>query len=236
MTDNDNDIYRLEADNFARNFYLERKVILSDIFNFKQEQRTYVSRKIENLHLNEEMQEKFKHIISVLLTDTFYTILLGLDGEHSFGENQQEFFKIFNEKGNLISNCGELEAAAYDYFCDNKLEIEQSNCDFIAILTYKTTDDGGRKTAARTGYRPQIKFGFTDMETSGQQTFIERELVFPGETVEAEIRLLSPEIFYGKLKYNIKFEFREGDKVIGTGKIKHILNKKLDSDETIATV
>jgi translation elongation factor EF-Tu-like GTPase len=46
-------------------------------------------------------------------------------------------------------------------------------------LTYKTTEQGGRKTATKNGYSPQVKFDFDEMQTSGQQTFIDRELVFP---------------------------------------------------------
>jgi len=102
-----------------------------------------------------------------------------------------------------------------------------SNADFIATLTYKTAEEGGRKTAAKSGYRPQIKFHFEAMQTSGQQTFINREVVFPGDTVEAEIKILSIEYFANKLTENMKFEFREGARVIGTGIIKHIINDKL---------
>ncbi|WP_316818033.1 hypothetical protein [Pedobacter nyackensis] len=107
--------------------------------------------------------------------------------------------------------------------------------DFIATLTYKTTEQGGRKTPAMSGYRPQVKFDFEEMQTSGQQTFINRELVFPGETVDAEIRILGVDYFANKLTEGMEFEFREGSRVIGTGKIKIIINDKLkkndDSDD-----
>ena len=63
-------------------------------------------------------------------------------------------------------------------------------------------------------------------ETS-YQTFIDRNMVFPGDTVEAEIKIVSVEHFAGRLKEKMKFEFREGTRVIGTGQIKHILNSKL---------
>ena len=216
------------ADEFVRNFYLERKELIKTSFNFDSERKTYVSTKIQELNLNEEQTEKIKHIISVLLTDTFYTILLGLDGSASIGECQKDY-KIYDENGDLISNCGELEAEAYEYFHENKFEIENSKADFIATLTYKTTEEGGRKTAAKPGYRPHIKFDFDEMQTSGQQVFIEREIVFPGDTVNAEIKILSVKHFEGKLKVGMKFEFREGPTVVGTGKIKHIINEKLNA-------
>lgn len=99
--------------------------------------------------------------------------------------------------------------------------------DFIATLTYKTTQQGGRKTPAMSGYRPHIKFDFEEMQTSGQQIFINRELVFPGETVDAEISIIGMDYFANKLKEGMEFEFREGARVIGTGKIKLIINDKL---------
>jgi translation elongation factor EF-Tu-like GTPase len=52
-----------------------------------------------------------------------------------------------------------------------------SNPDFIALLKYRTSADGGRQTPAFSGYRPTIKFDFAEMQTSGQQTFIDKETV-----------------------------------------------------------
>jgi hypothetical protein len=49
------------------------------------------------------------------LTDSFYTILLGLDGSASIGDSQ-ESLKIYDENNNLISDGGNLEGYAYEYF------------------------------------------------------------------------------------------------------------------------
>lgn len=218
MTDKNQTNHYALADEFARNFYLERKVLFD---------RT--SEDIENLNTDDENKEKVRSLISNLLTDTFYTILTGLDGCTDIGGSQQETYKIYNENGDIISKCGELEAEAYEYFHGNKYEIENSKADFIAVLVYRTTEEGGRKTPAKSGYRPQVKFDFEEMQTSGQQTFIEREMVFPGDTVYAEIKILSEEFFENKLKVGMKFEFREGNTIIGTGKIKHIINERLNA-------
>lgn len=99
--------------------------------------------------------------------------------------------------------------------------------DFIAELEYLTTEQGGRKTPACSGYRPQTKFGFDAMQTSGQQTFIEREIVFPGETVNAKIKIIAVEHFAHKLEEGMTFQFLEGPTLVGTGKIKLIINDKL---------
>ena len=108
-------------------------------------------------------------------------------------------------------------------------EQEFSKTDFIAKLKYRTTEEGGRQTPAKSGYRPQVKFDFTEMQTSGQQTFIDKEIVFPGETVEAKIKVLSPNYFAGCLTKGMKFEFREGATIIGTGEIKYIVNDRLEN-------
>jgi elongation factor Tu len=107
------------------------------------------------------------------------------------------------------------------------IPLNKRTTDFIAVLKYATTEEGGRKTPAFSKYRPQVKFPFSEMQTSGQQTFIDKEVVYPGDTVTAEIILLLPEICKNRLEIGAEFEFREGLRVIGTGKITEILNKDL---------
>jgi translation elongation factor EF-Tu-like GTPase len=99
--------------------------------------------------------------------------------------------------------------------------------DFIAKLKYNTFDEGGRSSPAKSGYRPQVKFDFEINTTSGRQIFIGTDWVCPGETVEAEITILSPQIFENKLYESLEFKFMEGSHLIGTGKILSISNKFL---------
>lgn len=99
--------------------------------------------------------------------------------------------------------------------------------DFIAELHYRTFEQGGRQTPAFSGYRPQIKFSFSEMQTSGQQKFIGIEEVAPGGIVKAEITLASPDFFLNALSIGLNFEFREGATIIGTGVILEILSKDL---------
>ena len=213
----------MTPEEFVKNFYLERKSLV-DLY-LSSDNKTDVSKLIEDLQLDEEKSEKIRQILYGVLRDAFYTTLLGLDGEAQIGE-RQEIFKIEDENGNELTG-GEIEGFAWEYFHNNKMELNNSSADFIATLTYKTTEQGGRKTPAKSGYRPQVKFDFEEMQTSGQQTFIDRELVFPGDIVEAEIKIISVDYFVNKLTEKMKFEFREGATVIGTGIIKHIINDKL---------
>lgn len=99
--------------------------------------------------------------------------------------------------------------------------------DFLAELQYLTTENGGRNSYALSGYRPQVKFPFSEMTTSGQQIFIDKEYVFPGDNVEAKIKILSPELFQNMLYQNLNFEMREGAKIVATGKITRIINENL---------
>ncbi|MEO5682184.1 MAG: hypothetical protein ABIQ88_06050 [Chitinophagaceae bacterium] len=100
--------------------------------------------------------------------------------------------------------------------------------DFLAELTYFATGQSGRKTPAISGYRPQVKFGFSEKQTAGQQTFIDKQIVYPGDKVLAKIKVLSPHFFADNLEEGMKFEFREGVTIIGTGQIKNIINDRLE--------
>lgn len=91
-----------------------------------------------------------------------------------------------------------------------------------------TTEQSGRKTPAFSSYRPQVKFDFTEMQTSGQQTFIDKVIGYPGDKVKAKIKILSPDYFEDSLTAGMNFEIREGSNVIGTGQIKHVINGKLE--------
>ena len=103
--------------------------------------------------------------------------------------------------------------------------------DFVAVLDYLSTEDGGRSAPALSGYRPGLKFEFTQMQTSGQQIFLDTDIVYPGESVIAEITLASSGFFNGYLSVGMKFDFRESAKIIGTGEILEILNKDLEKGD-----
>ena len=214
----------MTPEEFVKGFYQERKQLIDTYFN--ADSQTDVSSLIADLKLDERGNERIRQILHSSLRDAFYTVLLGLDGEASIGDTQT-MYRLLDEEGNELTG-GDIEAYAYEYFHNNKVQVDKGEADFIATLTYLTPEQGGRSTPVfSTGYRPQIKFDFDEMQTSGQQTFIDRSIVFPGDTVEAEIRIISVEHFAGRLKEKMKFDFREGSRIIGTGEIKHILNIEL---------
>ncbi|MDQ0966001.1 hypothetical protein QFZ20_001404 [Flavobacterium sp. W4I14] len=207
---------------FVENFYLERRSIIN--LYLGQKNKSDVSMLIADLQLNHEKLAKLRQVLNGVLRDALYTVLLGLDGEAQIGK-QQENYKIEDENGNILS--GEIESYAWEYFHNYEFERKNSQSDFIATLTYRTTEEGGRKTPAKTGYRSQIKFDFDEMQTSGQQLFIDCEWVYPGEKVDAEIKIVSADYFAGRLTEGMEFEFREGSSIMGIGKIKHLITDKV---------
>ncbi|HTF27551.1 MAG TPA: hypothetical protein VK625_01835 [Flavitalea sp.] len=104
------------------------------------------------------------------------------------------------------------------------MPVSSEEQDFIAELKYLSTEEGGRQTPAHSGIRPHVKFPFSNYLTSGQQTFIDMEWVKPRESVTAYIKIISIDIFQNSLTDGMEFEFIEGPKLTGTGKIISVIN------------
>ena len=77
----------------------------------------------EDYIMNEESFEKgiekdeLYELLNLVLNENYYTLLLGLDGEAALG-NVQNAYKLYDEDGNLLNECGEIEEAAYRYFME----------------------------------------------------------------------------------------------------------------------
>ncbi len=99
---------------FAEGFYLEKQHLIDLYFNSTEQ--TVVSELIKSLDLDTEKKLVLKKIVDGALTDGFYTILLGLDGETQIG-NRQEVYSLQDEEGNELTG-GEIEACAWEYFQD----------------------------------------------------------------------------------------------------------------------
>ncbi len=97
---------------FAERFYLEKKQLIELYFNSTEQ--TPVSELIKSLDLDSEKKQVLKKIVDGALTDAFYTILLGLDGEAQIG-TRQEAYSLQDEEGNELAG-GEIEEHAWEYF------------------------------------------------------------------------------------------------------------------------
>ncbi|HEX8269558.1 MAG TPA: hypothetical protein VF581_06670 [Flavobacterium sp.] len=98
---------------------------------------------------------------------------------------------------------------------------------FTALLTYVSSKEGGRQTPASSGYRPTIKFPFHQDMFSGIQNFVDTDLVFPGDTVTADITLPGAEPLMGKMYEGLDFDFFEGPVLIGSGVVTKVFRPDL---------
>ena len=106
--------------------------------------------------------------------------------------------------------------------------------DFIAELEFLTTEKSGRKSPAHSGYRPHIEFeNYPEYLTTGQQTYIGKEIAELGEKATAEIAILGTEYFAKRLYENMVFKFYEGQNIIGFGKIIELINAVLKCETEI---
>lgn len=68
--------------------------------------------RIATLGLSSEQSAQLKAVLDLVLRDTMYTLLLGLDGEASLGPCQQQF-TVLDEDGHAIDA---IEEAAWQCF------------------------------------------------------------------------------------------------------------------------
>ena len=103
----------MNANEFVTCWKNEKERFFTDSMDETNE--TTVSTKIASLNLTTDQIPIMRDVVDGLLTDVFYTLLLGLDGTASIGGVQQ-MYQIHDEDGNLISDFGDLEAEAWEQF------------------------------------------------------------------------------------------------------------------------
>lgn len=94
----------------------------TDYFNkcFDEKAELFVSVKIKELNLSDNQMNILKEAVDCILTDTYYTILFGLDGCANIGGLQRDY-KLYDEDGTLITNGGgEIEGNVWEYFQNEK--------------------------------------------------------------------------------------------------------------------
>lgn len=93
--------------------------------------------------------------------------------------------------------------------------------DAEAEITFLPTEHGGRSSAVRSGYRGQFYYGGHDWDAI--QSFPDTQEVCPGETARAYIAFLSPGEHVGRLEPGTIFLVREGNRVVGYGRITRLI-------------
>jgi translation elongation factor EF-Tu-like GTPase len=94
--------------------------------------------------------------------------------------------------------------------------------DIEAEITFVPTEQGGRKSLAFSGYRPQFYYDGHDWDALHEYPDVES--VSPGQTVRTLLRFLSPERHLGRVHPVMEFQIREGARVVGHGRVTKILN------------
>lgn len=103
----------MNSDEFVRIWKDQKDELLENSLN--PNNGSAVAEYINKMKLSSNQKDLLNMALDQLLTDTFYTLLLGLDGCAAIGGTQQSY-KIYDENNNLISTCGDLEVAAYEQF------------------------------------------------------------------------------------------------------------------------
>ena len=95
--------------------------------------------------------------------------------------------------------------------------------EFTARLYFLKSEEGGRRGPVVSGYRPTFDFG---LEHKGQKMyndailyFVGVDCVHPGETCEARVVPLHPELLGDALRPNRAFDVTEGTRVVARGEI-----------------
>jgi elongation factor Tu len=99
--------------------------------------------------------------------------------------------------------------------------------DIEAEILFLSTQEGGRSTPTRSGYRAPHDFGIDGMLNDAMHEYPDRGLAFPGETVRTLLRLLAPEFQIGRLHHGFAFTVREGACVVARGRVTKLLNRDL---------
>ena len=103
--------------------------------------------------------------------------------------------------------------------------------DIEAEIYFLRPEEGGRKTPAYSGYRPQ--FFYNDQDWDAPQTYPDTDMVNPGDTVRAYLAFLSPQEHFGKVHVEMKFEVREGARTVGKGTVTKIIDLEKSAKNAI---
>lgn len=105
----------MTGEQFVKLCYEEKEATLKEYFDTNSQAE--VASKICNLTESGVSKEALYDLINLVLSENYYTLILALDGEASLN-GVQNCYKIFDENNNLLNECGELEAAAFEYFME----------------------------------------------------------------------------------------------------------------------
>jgi len=96
--------------------------------------------------------------------------------------------------------------------------------DIKAKINLLSSEDGGRATAAKNGYRPQF---FYDQEHwDAAIELIDKKEIYPGDSAEVYFQFTKPKIHVNRLQVGKKFQLKEGSLTVAEGEVTEILDLK----------
>lgn len=105
----------MTGEEFVKLCYEEKESILKEYF--KKESESIVAEKIRELIKSGISKKVLFDLIDSVMTESYYTLLLGLDGAASLG-GKQISYQIYDEDGVLLNKCGEIEENAFSFFME----------------------------------------------------------------------------------------------------------------------
>ena len=93
-------------------------------------------------------------------------------------------------------------------------------------ITLLRTDEGGRTTPCRSGYRPP--FYYDGQYWIAFYVFPADDWIQPGDTVRALVTFLKPESHRGRLYPGKEFELREGSHLVARGRVTRLMSLGTD--------
>lgn len=99
--------------------------------------------------------------------------------------------------------------------------------DIEAEISFLSTEQGGRKAPAASGYRPSHDFGLPGYLNDAAHEYIGCESAVPGETVKARMWFLTPKSQEGRLYPGFRFTVQEGARIVGHGVVRKVFNAAL---------
>lgn len=99
--------------------------------------------------------------------------------------------------------------------------------DIEAIVTFLSTEDGGRIGPAYSGYRPS-HLVIDDYLTSGEHEYLDKDEVLPGESAKTNIWFITPEVYPHSMWIGKEIKVQEGGHIVGHAKVTRIFNKLLE--------
>ena len=100
--------------------------------------------------------------------------------------------------------------------------------DLEAEVYVVPTEEGGRRSALFSGYRPSHDFGHSGALNDGMHEYPDGGSLTPGQKGRALIWLSVPELSAGRLYVGMPFTVQEGARVVGRGQIERVLNASLE--------